>query len=398
MSLRENYPRLVGLGLALAGLWHAVSLPEISPDLAIFWASGKAQMLGLNPYVANNLPGVPPSAGINFNAPPILLLFAPLSHLDFYVLRAIWLVLTLAVYAVVAREVRRWQPVSAWRDGALLGCAGLWSTVWFGQIYVVMLLAVVGVYLFLRRNPDDWRAALLIGLVAAVKPNFLLWPFVLFCAGYRRLALLAGGAFLFFSSLPALAFDPRVDGQWVRAVLWTAGGPDSPQDIAITSLLPRLHVYGQTIPILLAIAAIVGWFSYCFRPSLSNSCDLGITATLLAGPLTWLGYTVLLLPIVWRRKWTSPIALAVAVLCIPQWLLPYWSGPGITVLSLAEGFAVLLVGATIVHSALSNTGSREGRTQHVDRAARILKREQLHVVTRAQVELVADHIGEVNSS
>jgi hypothetical protein len=45
---------------------------------------------------------------------------------------------------------------------------------------------------------------------------------------------------------------------------------------------------------------------------------LGIIASLLASPISWTGYTILLLPIFFSlKKWTIPVIVAAAILTIP---------------------------------------------------------------------------------
>jgi hypothetical protein len=49
--------------------------------------------------------------------------------------------------------------------------------------------------------------------------------------------------------------------------------------------------------------------------------SVGLLASLLVGPVTWVGYSILLLPIFYSRRWSWSIAAAAVLFCVPYWLV-----------------------------------------------------------------------------
>jgi hypothetical protein len=48
--------------------------------------------------------------------------------------------------------------------------------------------------------------------------------------------------------------------------------------------------------------------------------QIGILASLIAGPISWLGYTILLIPVMYGKKMDTLGRIGCVLLCIPVWI------------------------------------------------------------------------------
>ena len=93
-----------------------------------------------------------------------------------------------AILLLVSRIANRVEAlvIAVWASAL----AGFWDTLFLGQIYLPLVLAGVAAWLLLERGAGLW-AGLLIGIVVAMKPNFLVWPVLLLLSGHYRSAVAA---------------------------------------------------------------------------------------------------------------------------------------------------------------------------------------------------------------
>ncbi|MCL6430781.1 MAG: DUF2029 domain-containing protein, partial [Anaerolineae bacterium] len=194
-----------------------------------------------------------------------------------------------------------------------------------GQIYVPLLLAAAGAWELLRRD-RHLEAGILIGLLVAIKPNFALWPLLLLLGGYGLVGGTAVASAALVSLLPVLIHGPRIYVQWLAA----SGSFRSfvlPGNSSLLAVASRLGV--PWLGILLTAALVVGTATLVWRrrPSALVASSLGIVVSLLASPICWLGYTMLLLPTLVARKWTLALRAAAIILTIPFALVVQWFQP-----------------------------------------------------------------------
>lgn len=324
--LRPLWPWLARLRLALVlGVVVSVAVAGIPPvlhgsgrhiDFAAFLASGRAVLAGGNPYAPELWSGPTAPAKLPTMNPPVwLLLFQQLAGLDPAVafLALAWM--SLLLYLVVLVLLARAYPARATiaRLGWAVCLAGLWYTLLLGQIYVLVLVPTVGAVLLLRR--ERWLpAGLLIGLAVALKPNLLLWPILLWCGGHRRPAIWAGVGAGGVSLVPALVFGPAVYAEWATVALlpMTQGYPDN---LALSALLARLGLApGLGTALAAGLATGLAVWTWRRRPAPLPISDLALVATLVVGPLAWIGNTTVLLPAFWRRARWSPAMTVLALL------------------------------------------------------------------------------------
>ena len=338
----------------------AIELPRTLPgagllDFGSFVASGQAARDGLNPY------GVYPltfrfgaGANPNLNPPISTLLFQAFSLTEVHRMFRIWYGVSVALYAaVIVLLIRRYKETPR-LSFVLVACAlaGIWETLVLGQIYIPLVLAAVGAWLLLERG---WMnaAGILIGMIVAMKPNFAVWPALLFLSGRFRPAFVTGGTAMLISAIPLVVFGPEVYRQWFDAMGDDKGRPYFVTNAAITGLTMRadLPYVGPVVSLLLLGAAAL--WAVWRRPSIPEMSSVALLLSVLASPIGWVNYALFLLPVFcWR--WSSPVVRVVlAMLMVPVPIviseLPNRGFRTVTLGSIYNWALLLLLGWIIVN-------------------------------------------------
>ncbi|HLG10601.1 MAG TPA: glycosyltransferase family 87 protein, partial [Dehalococcoidia bacterium] len=201
----------------------------------------------------------------------------------------------------------------------LIAGAGFWYTLWMGQIYVLLFGAGLGAWLLLEKGQSPVLAGVLIGVTVAVKPNFALWPLMLLLAGHGRPALWAGITALLISAVPFVIEGPSIYGQWLDAARHYSRGAIAANGSLVGSAA-RLgfEPAGYALAGLLTLAGAV--YAWRLRPGPMEASAATLIVTLLAGPLTWLGYTLFALPVLMSRQWRGWELAVGATLVVPAGL------------------------------------------------------------------------------
>jgi hypothetical protein len=300
-------------------------------DFGSFYASGLKIWNGENPYDPNSeyifeidFPQV--GAGgkmMNLNPPISVVLFRPLSQFDPHRSLIVWQVMSAILYAgiifVLTATYKQTVPLTIFLWTFTL--AGFWHTLVLGQIYILLLLFTVLGWIFLRGGKYI-LAGIAIGLVVALKPNFILWPIFLLFSGYYVTFFVSLLSSLIVSVIPLLFYGTHIYAQWLEA---SALHPETlimPGNNSILGLTTRFSSIplGIVISIILVVILLI-----LSKRKISNHMEkseyvsaLGIMASLLASPISWTGYTMLLLPIFFSlKKWTIPAIVSAAILAIP---------------------------------------------------------------------------------
>lgn len=330
----RRFPRVsrftFSLALALASIFalesefHRVFSPHGLWDFGAFVASGRAAVQGLDPY--GIYPPLTPhvvfpgfaSWNPNLNPPISTLLFQVFDIADPARSLAVWNWISIACYLTVAVLVilRYARGVEA----ALLfvwavGLAGFLDTLYLGQIYTPLVLATVVAWLFLDRG-NPIAAGFLIGLLISMKPNFLVWPVLLFFAGHRMPSLVSMATAAAVAAIPLLIFGPHIYRDWLtlvasdgdRAVFLTNG--------SLSGLAARIGLDAAG-PVLsgLLLVGLAAW-AFSVKPRILDVSGLALLAALLASPLGWVHYTLFLLPVLIchrDRLWCFIASLALTV-------------------------------------------------------------------------------------
>lgn len=297
-------------------------------DYGSFWASGKAANEGLNPYAvypetfrSRSSDTVHP----NLNPPASLLLFAPLARLDpNATVTALWWGGLLVYAGIVVMTLRRHaQPNGLLLGAWALALPALWDGLRLGQVYVLLFAGAALVWYLLEKE-RPLLAAVAIGCLAAFKPNLLLWPALLFMAGHRRMAVVAGLSFAAVSALPLLVFGPEVYAQWLellRGDVADRSGFFANATVVAIGVRAGSHLMGGILAVLVLAWAVL----QVRRRKLSamQASAIGIGVAILASPVAWMHYLLLLLPALLRRRWNPGTAAGAVVMVIPT-VATFW--------------------------------------------------------------------------
>lgn len=309
--------------LVAHGVFWSLPHGEFLLDFGSFVAAGRAAAEGLNPYGVYPLTfrldfeRIGPVETPNLNPPISVPVFAALSRLDPVIAFRAWYAMALGLYLLVLVMLVRAYPEYArpLRLGWALSLAGLWHTLQLGQVYVPLLAAAAAACVALERGRHVW-AGLLIGLLVAVKPNLTIWLLLLWLVGCWRVSLVGATVAGLVSALPLVAYGPGIYRLWLAAVRGFSGAL-LPGNSSLPGLAARLGV--PWLGSVLAVALVLGLAGLTRRrrPPVGTVSALAIVASLLVSPITWVGYTILLLPVLFRRAWTVPLRLAAVILAVP---------------------------------------------------------------------------------
>jgi hypothetical protein len=288
-------------------------------DLGSFLHSGAAYHQGVNPYGYHSwlLPEPISTEALNLNPPISVYLFDYLSRLPTGLVQLIFLAGSIAVLAIAlavllhAYPDKRNLPVVL----AAASFAGVWHMLWYLQLYAPLVLAVVGAWLLLRKGHLVW-AGVLIGLVAAIKPNFAIVILALLLARHTRVALPALATAGASSLIPLLVSGPTIYRQWLeltmnfQGIAWTSNA-------SLISVGARLHapIVGYILASLVLMAVL--YVQWRYRPAVLDSLGIALTVAVLMGPVSWAGYTLFLVPFLFDQAWGRGMWTVVALLDIP---------------------------------------------------------------------------------
>lgn len=334
-----NLPRIATLTLVCL-YFIAVFIINIVPflggeldllDFGSFYASGLNLRNGENPYGANSeyvldidFPRV--GAGgkmINLNPPISAMAFGLISEFDPHQAFKTWqvtsaILFTCVIFILTAFYKQNVAPIIfiwsfAW--------AGFWQTLILGQIYVFLLLFVVLGWVLIQRK-SYILGGLAIGVVVAIKPNFIIWPIFLMASGHALPFLAAAVSSLLISLIPVLFYGVQIYQQWLEASALRLGTVILPGNSSIVGLTARFQNITAGVVISIVLICTLLYFLGQKAPIRSEPLEyvsaLGIIASILASPISWVGYTLFLLPFFFSlKRWTLPAILSAAILSFP---------------------------------------------------------------------------------
>jgi alpha-1,2-mannosyltransferase len=317
---------------------------NVHGDFDTFWSSARAFWEGGEVYATG-------ADFENLNPPFWVLLISPFGLLEplvayrFFVL--ITLSITVAYLAWVADELQV-RPAWAAIGGVMLILSSpLLATLALGQIYPFLAFGLVVAWMADRRERQRISGAAL-GLVMAIKPTLapvLLWPLVRRRWGSFWAAIVAGAAATLVGAV-VVGFGATLD--WLRLLSESSTSPYW-DNASLPSAAARLftdnpyarHVatWAWTIPVAyaLGIAAIAFTAARTMWDAEAGLWAL-VAAALLASPIAWHNYLVLLGPgilLLLARGRGAPAFLLLALQAIPgQWPL-LWNREGTVAATLA---------------------------------------------------------------
>jgi hypothetical protein len=227
----------------------------------------------------------------------------------------------------------------------LLICAPTMNSLLDGQIYFIMLfLAAMALLLFERNRATE--AAIAIGLIVAIKPTLAFWPFFLYFANYRRLALRSMATAAVASALPLAFYGPRVYAEWLNALdvdtHWLL-----PTNVAIPAIFTRFGARPLGFLVALALTAVITRRVAKTRPSFAAVSGIALCAGILCAPMAWSDYCIFLAPFFISRRWNSFATVAAALMTIPAGVVMMLAGrpghAGLLLASMVEFVAVCMI-------------------------------------------------------
>ena len=301
-------------------------------DLFVYQYAGRAVLDGLRLYGSRD-----PVMGLPFTYPPFAaVVMVPLALLPAWLAAALWTGASAAALTAVVVVVRRalGRPTLGWL-AALVAAGALalepvWQNVTFGQVNLVLMLAVL---LDLLR-PERRLSGVLLGIAAGVKLTPLVFVVLLVLVG-RRAA--AGRAALAFSATVIVGF---VAMPGAAATYWTHGLLD-PNRVGPPALAHNQSVYGALTRLLggppptllwlavaapLALAILLLATAWWHRGDRVLGTCLGAVAMLLASPVSWSHHWVWAVPValvLWERSRVAAAAWTAVFVARPI-LWPPW--------------------------------------------------------------------------
>jgi alpha-1,2-mannosyltransferase len=325
--------------LGFPGLVNLAS-PDMAvhPDYDIFRLTAAALWEGNDIYRGTGAPGV------SLNPPAWALIFSPFVPLKpivgFRVFLIIALLAMIGCLAWMVDELRLQAGWTAVGVAALLLSAPLQETLGIGQIYTLLALGIASAWI-LRQRGSFLAAGVCLGLVAVLKPSLLpvlLWPALL--REWRMLvaAIGAGSAVTLVGVVAAgpgatleyarVLSEHRPDGSWDNASLLAAAARlfthnDFARPLAeVPWALPASFALGLVV---LGITAAKVWRD----PGWGLDWGLWalIAASLLASPVSWRGYFLLIAPgillLFARGRYPAALLLS-SLLLIPNHWTALW--------------------------------------------------------------------------
>lgn len=295
-------------------------------DFGSFYSSAKAFIDGENPYSSDyeyifspelNGRNVP-SPNLN---PPISLFFISVFTLfDIQTSFQLWKLFSLILYVISIILIITNIPFPCEKRVLkifwALAMAGFWQTIQFGQIYIPLFFLLVCAYVFIASDHLS-IAGILLGVICAIKPNFLILLIVILITGNKKIFLSALATFLGLSVLPLFFRNIELYKEWYEASKNYPGILFSSNNSFI-GLFSRLELVSVGFFISIMVALFV-FFVIIVKPtSIYQSLYLGILLSLLCSPITWAGYIILIIPhVMTRAKWELWQIFPFFILTIP---------------------------------------------------------------------------------
>jgi alpha-1,2-mannosyltransferase len=330
----------------MSGTLERIATPsmEIHVDFDSFWRSARAMLEGRNIYDT----GV---RLVNLNPPVWTLLISPLGLLSaltaYRVFVVISLVITVGYLAWTVEELRLRPGWVAVGVVILLLSSPMLATLALGQVYPVLALGLVAAWVADRRDRQEVSGAAL-GLVIAFKPSLLpvlLWPVAR--RQWRALvAALVSGAAATLVGVVVLGPGATLDYIGVLRDRSVSAYWDNASLPSAAARLFTENPYAQnvaTLPWMVTVGYALGIAAIFFTAMrIRHSPEVGlwamVAASLLASPIAWHNYLVLLGPgvlLLLARGMVAPAFLLLALQSIPaQWPL-IWNTKGTVAASLA---------------------------------------------------------------
>jgi hypothetical protein len=300
-------------------------------DFGSFAASGINFVQGINPYDPTSplifeiyFPVLDAGGRLpNLNPPITLLFFKLITEANIGQAIDIWRGLSFILYIVTVIILVQFYRLPAVYLVWSLSLAGFWHTIELGQIYVPLLTFSVLIWILTGKG-RNLEAGIFLGLLISVKPNFLIWVLILFAANNWRMGLSAMVTLILTWSIPLVFWGPDVYVQWLDATGVSSKILAMPGNSSLPGFFSRVNLMSTGIVVSIILFAGTCFFIIKHRetPLVFNNKktinSIGIIVSLLASPISWAGYTILLLPtLLSRGDWNGLTSVSAIILSIP---------------------------------------------------------------------------------
>lgn len=378
---------------------------DMHTDFQTFWNSARRLLHGGDIYTPEPLPNLEP--------PVFTLMMAPLGRMEYWqAYRLFVLIDALAVVGsvtLVAAQAQLSAGRTALVTAAILASSPMLATLGLGQMYPLITLGLAVTWCLQQRG-RPLLAAVVLGLVVALKPSLL--P-VLGLPAVRRqwqpllVAFTSGAAAMLLGwwaagprSLPrwvGLLYDHPPNNYWDNASLpgmflrLTAGGEDGARPLYampggfVTGLVLGLTVLAGTLWTVRARPHGSGGDGDAGK-QIPLDTDVALwavaAAALLASPLSWHNYLVMLMPglvvLAAHGRWRWVMALLAPALIGMEWPMLWTDNAVITPTAPQSLYSVILLGywlalvlpLPITHSERSTEPTATGPTINAQEVAR----------------------------
>jgi alpha-1,2-mannosyltransferase len=337
--------------LSFVAFWMAQRAANVTMlDLSVYRAEGETVLAGGDLYAMRAT-----SANLPTTYPPFAaLLFTPLTLLGVPEMRTLAtagnLLLLLALVHLSLRLVGRDRPETAlWAAAVLVWCEPVWTTLRYGQIN--LLIAVAVLWDLTRRENNRW-AGVGTGLATAVKLTPGLFVVLLLIVGvararahgwawnaWLRQAATATGVFaaVTVASAVILPYDSR--RFWTEMIFETSrvGRTEETANQSLSGVLARLMHTTDPGHWWLVTALLVGvaGITVAVRAALRGDRPVAVvacaTTALLVSPISWSHHWVWCVPVLIllatrvRAGWTVAVGLVFASFAL--WWVPHAPAP-----------------------------------------------------------------------
>jgi hypothetical protein len=169
------------------------------------------------------------------------------------------------------------------------------------------------------KSKRELLAGIFLGLLIAIKPNFIFWAVLLLVGGNWKVFLSAAISAATISTIPLFTDGFLIYQQWLTASsLFTPKLLLFPGNNSFQGLTSRVGHVNIGIILSALVAFVISWHVFKTKPAVSIVNRLGVVVSLLISPIAWTGYTLMVLPIFFEKhklKWD--IILSSAIFSIP---------------------------------------------------------------------------------
>jgi hypothetical protein len=266
----------------------------------------------------------------NLNPPLSVLIFKLFTFATPRIVARWWYVIQGISYLFFCLWLSKHFPQKIYRRSVFIWIVSLtafWDTMFLGQIYVP-LFALAGIAWIMLKEGRPWLAGVCIGTLVALKPQFILWPIFLLLGRFFLPALISVATTVMLSAVPLMVYGQTIYLQWFEALDGVALRIPLQTNVSLPGLFSRIGMYYVGLGAGVTLCVLTGTWIFRRRPPILRVTTFALLLTLLASPLAWVHYSLVLIPVYISRWKDEVFRLPAYLLIIPARLIaqaPYSS-------------------------------------------------------------------------